>query len=295
MGDDWWVLRLHVKTLVEPQVGVDTMVSCMAQVYATARVRVSIVSIGPLILPELLDVQVGACDGTMTPDLDKLYAYRQPALPSEPVAYVVRSLNPPTDGCSTHPTNVPAIVISQLATEWTLAHEIGHLLGLSHVDDDHNLMTGDGTENIINPPPILTPEQADQMHASPFVQGMSDIVTTVQTLLSKHTPYDQKLRELPPTGDAALEEIANGTDVAAASRAVYLAGISGKKRGVALAQSKLNDSRIHVRVAAAAALKTRNPIPSVVTSLAVNPSRRVKPRGGEKARKRRVPTRPASQ
>jgi len=215
-------------------------------------------------------------------------------LPLEPVAYVVRSITPPADGCSTHPTGIPAIVISQLATEWTLAHEIGHLLGLSHVDDDHNLMTGIGTENITNPPPILSPEQADQMHASPFVQGMSVVTATVHALLSRHIPYNQKLREMPPTGDVVLKEITNGTDVAAASKAVFLAGISGTKRGVALARSKLKDSRIHVRVAAAAALKTHSPTPSGGVSLAVNPDRRVKPRSVGKGRKRRIPTRPAS-
>jgi hypothetical protein len=111
---------------------------------------------------------------------------------------------------------------------------------------------------------------------------------------SGRTTYDVKLRELPPTGDTALEEIADGTDVAAASKAVYLAGISGTERGVALARSKLKDSRIHVRVAASAALKTHSPTPSGGVSLAVNPDRRVKPRSVGKGRKRRIPTRPAS-
>ncbi len=173
MRDGWWILRLHVKTLIQPQVPVDTMVRRMAQVYATAHVRVRLASVESLNLPVLLDANVGASDGTMTPDLEKLYACRQSASPLEPVAYLVRSLIPSADGCSTHPPNVPAVVISQQATKWTLAHEIGHLLALAHVDDDHNLMTGNGTENITNPPPILVSEQTERMHASPFVQRMT--------------------------------------------------------------------------------------------------------------------------
>lgn len=175
MRDGWWILRLHVKTLIQPEIPVDTMIRRMARVYAKARVQVRLASVESLNLPALLDVNVGASDGTMTPDLEKLYACRQSASSLEPLVYLVRSLIPPADGCSTHPPNVPAVVISQRATEWTLAHEIGHLLGLAHVGDDHNLMTGNGTENITNPPPILVPEQADRMRASPFVQRMTAV------------------------------------------------------------------------------------------------------------------------
>jgi hypothetical protein len=47
-------------------------------------------------------------------------------------------------------------VVARGATIWTLAHEVGHVLGLRHVNDNDRLMTGNGTSNIVNPPADLT-------------------------------------------------------------------------------------------------------------------------------------------
>ena len=41
------------------------------------------------------------------------------------------------------------------ATQWTFAHEVGHVLGFFHVNNNDRLMTGNGTSNITNPPPDL--------------------------------------------------------------------------------------------------------------------------------------------
>ena len=48
------------------------------------------------------------------------------------------------------------------------AAEIGHVLGLSHVNDNNRLMTGNGTANITNPPPDLIATECNTMRASPF-------------------------------------------------------------------------------------------------------------------------------
>jgi hypothetical protein len=57
-------------------------------------------------------------------------------------------------------------VVAQNASIWTLAHEVGHVLGLSHVDDNNRLMTGNGTTNITNPPPDLISTVVIAMRAS---------------------------------------------------------------------------------------------------------------------------------
>ena len=84
------------------------------------------------------------------------------------MVYFVRSTVPPFNGCAAHPAGQPGAVVVQGATQWTLAHEVGHVLGLPHVDNNDRLMTGNGTANITNPPPDLTTSEVSTMAASPF-------------------------------------------------------------------------------------------------------------------------------
>jgi hypothetical protein len=63
----------------------------------------------------------------------------------------------------------PSAIVAQYANNWTLAHEVGHVLDLKHVYDDKNrLMFGDGTAQITNLPPDLTAEEGAKMIASVF-------------------------------------------------------------------------------------------------------------------------------
>ena len=64
--------------------------------------------------------------------------------------------------------NRPGAVVASGASAWTLAHEIGHVLGLSHVSDNNRLMTGLGTDNITNPPPDIIASEKTTMLASSF-------------------------------------------------------------------------------------------------------------------------------
>ena len=56
--------------------------------------------------------------------------------------------------------------MAQIATVWTLGHEVGHVLSLNHVSDNNRLMTGGGTSNITNPPPDLISTEVNAMRAS---------------------------------------------------------------------------------------------------------------------------------
>jgi predicted Zn-dependent protease len=58
--------------------------------------------------------------------------------------------------------------VVKTATQWTFAHELGHVLGLIHVPSTDRLMTGGGTANITNPPPDLVSSEVTTMQASPF-------------------------------------------------------------------------------------------------------------------------------
>lgn len=167
------LLRLHVKVLTNPtSVALDTMITQMQRVYELLGVRVQRVSTENLTAPLLNDLDVGACAGTTTAEQNTLFGNRNSAGPHDVVAYFVRSTVPSYNGCASHPAGRPGAVIAQIASPWTLAHEVGHVLSLRHVDAPpppdpaappaltDRLMTSRGTWNITNAPPDLVAAEA---------------------------------------------------------------------------------------------------------------------------------------
>jgi len=167
-----WV-RLHVKTLTAPTIPVATMVESMRQVYNSRGVQVEVASFENLNLPALNDLDVGACTlGNTTAEQNTLFANRNNVGPNDIPVYFVRSTVPPFNGCAAHAPGTPACVVVRGATTWTLAHEVGHVLGLRHVNDNDRLMTGNGTGNITNPPPDLVGTEVSTMNASPYTMDL---------------------------------------------------------------------------------------------------------------------------
>ncbi|MGE3152864.1 MAG: FG-GAP-like repeat-containing protein [Nitrospiraceae bacterium] len=160
-------LRLHIKVLTNPTISIDRMVVAMQQVYESVGIRVHRVSTETLSLPALNDVDVGGCTrGTVTAEQTQLFGNRNNAWGRDVVVYFVRSTVPPYNGCAAHPQGRPGAVVAQGATIWTLGHEVGHVLGLNHVTNNNQLMTGNGTANITNPPPDLSSTEVNTMRAS---------------------------------------------------------------------------------------------------------------------------------
>ncbi|MEC5182518.1 hypothetical protein RCH07_003896 [Arthrobacter sp. CG_A4] len=177
MWHRWWSLRptvrLHAKVLTAPTVAVDTAVQRMREVYATAGIGVELVSTENLNLPALNDVDVGSCVlGQTSAEQNQLFANRNNAGNNDVVVYFVRSTVPPFNGCAAFPSGQPGAVIAQGATQWTLGHEVGHVLDLRHVNDNDRLMTGNGTGNITNPPPDLINTEVTSMINSTFTQDL---------------------------------------------------------------------------------------------------------------------------
>jgi len=177
VGDD--CVRLHVKVLINPTTfTINQMIASMRQVYEPAGIRVELITTENLNLPALLDLNVGACRGTPTAAQNQLFGNRNNAGANDVVVYFIRSTIPPSNGCATFPAGRPGAVVVQGASTWTLAHEVGHVLGLRHVDDPappnpaappallDRLMTGRGTFNITNPPPDLIGSEVTTMRDS---------------------------------------------------------------------------------------------------------------------------------
>ncbi|QQZ58941.1 hypothetical protein JI735_19630 [Paenibacillus sonchi] len=162
-------LKLHLKILEQPQIPIDEMVEAMKKVYATADIQVDIISTEILTEPLLMDLDVGRCvKGETTQEQDKLFSNRNNMKDNELAIYFVRSTIPPYNGCAAHPSGRPGAVVTRVASVWTLGHEVGHVLGLSHVNDLDRLMTGGGTNNITNPPPDLVSPEIETIRQSPY-------------------------------------------------------------------------------------------------------------------------------
>jgi hypothetical protein len=163
-------VRLHVKILQQPNSSLNQMVANMTSLYASAGIGVQLASTETLNLPAtFLDVDVGGCTfGTTTTEQNQLFSNRNNAGPDDVVVYFVRSTVPPFNGCATHPAGRAGAVVASIASPWTLAHEVGHVLGLRHVSDNNRLMTGGGTSNITNLPPDLVPSEVSTMQTSPL-------------------------------------------------------------------------------------------------------------------------------
>ncbi len=178
-------VTLHLKFLAAPNSSVPTMLVSMRTVYNNVDIGVRVGSREDLDGPAfamLATLDVGSCQPTaLTAEQIQLFANRNHVGVREVVVYFVRDTNPANNGCAASPNDRPAAVVAAVASRWTLAHEIGHVLGLNHVDDPpppdpaappaqlDRLMTGRGTGAITNPPPDLSSAESVTMASSVLV------------------------------------------------------------------------------------------------------------------------------
>jgi hypothetical protein len=144
----------------------------MRDLYASVDIDVVFASVETLNVPATLQtVDVGGCNsGSETAEQTQLFSNRNFAGINDICVYFVTATNPPYNGCAAY-ANLPSAVVASTASGWTLAHEVGHILGLPHIDlgaacDFDKLMTGCGTWNVTNPPPDITPAEVATMYAS---------------------------------------------------------------------------------------------------------------------------------
>jgi hypothetical protein len=162
------VLRIHVRILAEPlHFTIAEMVDAARRVFATAGIRIAVASELKLDLPAMDLIRIGRCaQGNLTADQTRLFAEREGIPPGQVAVYFVLATYPDANGCAAHPPDRPGALIAECATEWTLAHELGHLLGLGHVSDTRRLMIDTSTESISVALPELAPAEIRIMRAS---------------------------------------------------------------------------------------------------------------------------------
>ena len=166
-------VRIHVKILAFPtNFTVFEMVQAMIEVYASQDILVELGSTENLTIADM-DIEVGACAGGQTTQEQRdLFNNRNNVGAADIAVYMVRTVTSngnALNGCAAHDGR-PSCVVARAATRWTLGHEVGHVLGLVHVNDNNRLMTGNGTGNITNPPPDLVESERQTMENSPLTE-----------------------------------------------------------------------------------------------------------------------------
>lgn len=173
-------LNLHIKILTTPtSFPISQMVNEMIQIYASAGLTVNLASTEVLnladpLLASLNDIDTGNCTrGSASAEQIALSSFRSNASSKDIVVYACRTVTynfGALNGCASFPSNRPMAVISSTCSLYTLAHEVGHVLGLTHVNNNDKLMTGNGTNNITNPPPEIDTPEVAIIKSSPFIQ-----------------------------------------------------------------------------------------------------------------------------
>jgi hypothetical protein len=171
-------VRIHLKTMQAPTTPVRTMLLNMRRVYATADMGVTVGSRENLTGPAftmLQDLDVGPCTGgTTSAEQNQLFQNRNNAGANDVVVYFARSVlrnnTGALNGCASFPAGSPGAAVAQIASQWTMAHEVGHVLDLDHIAGENGmgqrcstpdftrLMTGCGTGNITGTPTVSQAE-----------------------------------------------------------------------------------------------------------------------------------------
>jgi hypothetical protein len=169
------VVHLHIK-IVDPswniqppwRASIDEMIENMRLLFGMHGIAVAIHAIETLnVPPELWDIEITDIGPSEEFDLDD---YAKNVNKFHIAVFFIRNLIPPKNGVAF--PGVPDILVAQDASKWTLAHEVGHVLSLDHVDDRDEdppfclfdrLMTSCSTSSINVSVPILSNSEIEDM------------------------------------------------------------------------------------------------------------------------------------
>ena len=168
-------VKLHFRSLSLTDVPFDRAFRNAQRVYAQYGIRIDFASGLSLGLPEdqarNLEVVDGSCAWTITSgEYNEVQRLAGNLPPNEILVCYVSRFASGKLGCGGHAPNKPACIVTSIGSQWTTAHEVGHvLLGSAfrpvHETSTSNLMFGN-TPSITGDPPSLTDAQVTQIKKS---------------------------------------------------------------------------------------------------------------------------------
>ena len=166
-------IRLHLRIIVEPTITTQTLVDACRSVFAQAGVSINVRSKRILNLSaadqlKFMPVKVrNSCKGAgLTSEQTDLFGLAASVDSRHVVVLLVHSTDKAMEGCAQHPAGRPGAIVTSIAAKWTMAHELGHLLGLVHVTAKSRLMYNGGTIGITANPPVLNSSEISQINQS---------------------------------------------------------------------------------------------------------------------------------
>ncbi|MDX1979860.1 MAG: hypothetical protein SFV51_06310 [Bryobacteraceae bacterium] len=173
-------VRLHFKSIGTPTIPEFTALKNMQAVYGQYGIKIEFASGESLLLSKeqqvsLINVDVGTCTlgGKLTDEQEELFNLGsfQAVRGTDIVIYYVEAVRPDSGslvGCATHAKGRPTCIVASRGSKWTLAHEVSHVLGLTHLADTTNIMNTP-TASITSNPPGLTEDQLKTVKKSTLV------------------------------------------------------------------------------------------------------------------------------
>lgn len=169
-------VALHFRSLSLTDVAFSLALRNAQTVYAQYGIRIDFASGMSLGLPAVqaasLEVVDGSCAWNITSgEYHEVQSLAGPVPNNEILVFYVNRFASGKLGCGGHVLNQPACIVTAAGSQWTTAHEVGHvLLGSAfrpvHTTDTDNLMFS-STPSITGNPPTLTDEQVAQIKRSP--------------------------------------------------------------------------------------------------------------------------------
>jgi hypothetical protein len=169
--------QLYVDTYTVGQRDLPRLNAVIANAVALyASIGIAIVSAPPVVLANaakrLTSPEIGKCSSEEALSTDQITLFEHHPAGSQRVGiFVVRTSRLARAGCSRHPTDKATGIITEVKqTHWTVAHELGHLLGLDH-SDGHNDLMQSHTSRLGDPPqlPVLSVDQVATIRGSPLL------------------------------------------------------------------------------------------------------------------------------
>lgn len=155
-------IPIHIRTLALPKFNYNKSIEFAEKLYGSIGVYFDIQSGLCMALSKANSVKLAVIDGTCKWDQnnseqDDLYKLAGLSRSDGVIAFIVGGIKQPSgsglNGCAGHEPDKPAFVVSANASNFTLAHELGHvLLGPKyspvHTTSMSNIMFGGGTSKI---------------------------------------------------------------------------------------------------------------------------------------------------